>query len=88
MKSPPGFLFTSGHSFRSIKIYNDPIFTYIIPNRILIFPTHVSKLLHPLQNKGDCRRMKKFCGSPFFGCGKKTTIVWKKEATFPQIERT
>ena len=36
----------------------------------------------------DCRRMKKFCGSPFFGCGKKTTIVWKKEATFPQIERT
>ena len=50
----------------------------------------VSKRLKKLREKlgRDCRRMKKFCGSPFFGCGKKTTIVWKKEATFPQIERT
>ena len=27
------------------------MFTYIIPNRFFIFPTHVGKLLHLLQKK-------------------------------------
>lgn len=30
---------------------SNPMTTYIVPNRFFIFPTHVGKLLRPLQKK-------------------------------------
>lgn len=37
------------------------MFTYIIPNRFFIFPTHVGKLLHLFQKKDPVSNLKPGC---------------------------